>query len=193
VSWSEEDSDLMTELDHVQLDDVARAKTFDDVYEAHFDYVHRVVARLSGLHDVEDLVQDVFFVVHNKLSTFRGDSSITTWLFGVCHRVVGGHIRKERIRRLFGNAFRQEGLPQPAVDEPLATLERRQASARIVAALDALSWKKRSVVVMYELEGWSCEQIAEALGIPASTVYTRLHHARRELAHALSDLREKNP
>jgi RNA polymerase sigma-70 factor, ECF subfamily len=183
----------MTGLDHLRLSDVAGATTFDDVYEAHFDYVHRVVARLSGLGDVEDLVQDVFFVVHHKLSTFRGDSSITTWLFAVCHRVVGAHIRKERIRRLFAHAFRLERPRQPAADEPLSTLEQKQATERIVAALDALSWKKRSVIVMYELEGWSCDQIAEALGIPPSTVYTRLHHARRELAHALSDLREKNP
>src|SRR5260221_12246283 len=160
----------MTGLEHARLSDLARTKTFDDLYEAHFDYVHRVVARLSGLRDVEDLVQDVFFVVHHKLSSFRGDSNITTWLFGVCHRVVGAHIRKERIRRLFANTFRFEKPPQPAPDEPFATLERKQEAERIVAALDALSWKKRSVVVMYELEGWSCEQIAEALEIPAATV-----------------------
>jgi RNA polymerase sigma-70 factor, ECF subfamily len=193
ASWSEEDFEVMTELDDVRLSDLARTRTFDEVYDAHFDYVHRVVARLSGLRDVEDLVQDVFFVVHHKLPSFRGDSSITTWLFAVCHRVVGAHIRKERIRRLFANAFRVERPAQPATYEPLSKLERKQAAERIVAALDALSWKKRTVVVMYELEGWSCEQIAEALGIPASTVYTRLHHARRDLAHALCDLREKQP
>jgi RNA polymerase sigma-70 factor (ECF subfamily) len=171
-------------------DSVAAPLDFDAVYEAEFDYVYRVVSRLSAGRDVDDLVQEVFFVVHRRLPDFRGDARITTWLFRIAFRVVGAHLRKERVRRrllhLFGLESAQEPQPfQPSVAEHVD-------DARLVrAALERLSYEKRSALVLFEVEGWSGDEIAAALGVPPGTVYTRLAHARRELKAACERLARK--
>jgi RNA polymerase sigma-70 factor (ECF subfamily) len=151
--------------------------SFDAVYEAHFDYVYRIVARLSGTSACEDLVQDVFLVVHRRLPEFEGRAAMTTWLFQIAYRVVGAHVRKERLRRLLARALFLER-PEPSFQDP-------DRAAAVRRALESLSWKKRTVLVLFEIEGWSCDRIAEELGIPVDTVYSRLHNARRDLAKEL--------
>ena len=155
---------------------------FDSVYEHEFDFVYRVVARLASTADVEDLVQEVFIVVHRKLPEFRGDARITTWLFRIAYRVVGAYVRRERLRRtlLFwigADADEYESSSSPS--------ERHLDDARAVrAGLERLSFEKRSALLLFEVEGWSGEEIAKMLGVPIGTVYTRLLHARREFVRA---------
>jgi RNA polymerase sigma-70 factor (ECF subfamily) len=173
-------------IDHAALFDRAAVGTFDQVYDAHFAYVYRIVARLLGRRDVEDVVQEVFLVVHRKLPTFEGRAAITTWLFSICHRVVGAHVRKERMQRLFFDVFRGSAAEIPSPLDPLQVMEQEEVRARVASTLARLSFKKRAVLVMFELEGWSCAEIAGALGIPVDTVYTRLHHARRDFAFLLT-------
>ena len=155
---------------------------FDAVYEAEFDFVYRVVARLAGPGHVEDLVQEVFIVVSQRLGEYRGDGRITTWLFRIAYRVVGAHIRKARVRRQILELFGAE-VPAP---QPFSASEAEYAADahHVHAALEKLSFAKRSALVLFEVEGWSCEEIAESLEVPVGTVYTRLHHARRDFKEA---------
>jgi len=165
----------------VSVADVAAPLAFDDVYAAHFEYTYRVVVRLAGRAHAEDLTQEVFAVVHRRLAEWRGEAKLTTWLFQIAYRVVGSHVRRERLRRLLGAGVREH----VEVATPLGDLERVEESRRLAGALARLSWTKRAVLVLHEVEGWSCELIAERMGNPVGTVWTRLHHARRELAAAL--------
>jgi RNA polymerase sigma-70 factor, ECF subfamily len=157
--------------------------TFSDVYRAHFDFVYRVVARLAGSGDVEDLVQEVFVVVHRRLGEFRGDARVSTWLFRIAYRVVGAHVRRERLRRrlreLLGRDV-ERGAPPGAPEDALA---RKQSVRR---ALQRLSFDQRSALVLFEVEGWSALEIAEAVGSPIGTVYRRLHEARGAFAAELA-------
>ncbi len=159
----------------------AAAPDFDAVYAEHFDYVYRVVVRLGGTSHAEDLAQEVWAVVHRRLAGFEGRARLTTWLFQIAYHVVGDHIRKERLRRGF----------LALVGRPVAVraLEHAEDAARLTRAVAALAWKQRAVLVLHEVEGWSCETIAERLEVPVATVYTRLHHARKRLAAALGAAR----
>jgi RNA polymerase sigma-70 factor (ECF subfamily) len=163
------------------------ALSFDDVYERYFSYVYRLVARLYGGSEIDDLVQDVFIVVHEKFGSFEGRASPTTWLFQIAYRVVGAQIRKERFRRQWLNLF---GLEARTIFLP-ASAEAVGEARAVRLALERLSFKKRTVLVLFEVEGWSCAEIAERLNVPVDTVHTRLHHARRELARALSPKRDE--
>jgi RNA polymerase sigma-70 factor (ECF subfamily) len=167
--------------------------SFDEVYGAHFEYVHRIVARLSGRRDVEDLVQEVFVVVHRKLPAFEGRASITSWLFAICHRVVGAQARKERVRRVFLDVFKNDDTERPPPIDPFEALEHGERRERVSKVLSRLAWKKKVVLLMFEVEGWSCADIAQALEIPVATVYTRLHHARRDFAFLLSGFEGGEP
>ena len=161
---------------------------FDEVYAEHFDYVYRVIVRLAGRANAEDLAQDVWAIVHRRLVEFEGRARLSTWLFQIAYHVVGNHIRRERVRRAF------LGLVGRAVDEPhepsaARALELAEDAARLARAVAQLAWKQRAVLVLHEVEGWSCEVIAERMGVPVATVYTRLHHARKRLAAALGEPR----
>ena len=165
----------------------ASALDFDAVYEAEFDFVYRAVARLSGGRDVEDLVQEVFLVVHRRLPEYRGDARLTTWLFRIAFRVVGAHLRRERFRRRLLEWFGVESERTVATGFDGSDPER--AEARLVrAALERVSYDKRTALVLFEVEGWSGDEIAETLELPVGTVYTRLLHARRDLKLAYERL-----
>ncbi len=166
----------------------AAAPSFADVYEQHFDYVHRLVVRLalSSGSDHEDLVQEVFAVVHARLHAFEGRALLTTWLFQIAYRVVGAHIRKERVRRFALRAFALERHDDHQPPSAPGRIDGGRRARALAQALDALPMKKRSALVLFEIEGWSCAEIAEKMGIPVDTVYTRLHHARAELARRVA-------
>jgi len=155
---------------------------FDALYEAQFDFVYRIVARLGGSMHAEDLAQEVFVVVSRRLGEYRGEGRVTTWLFRIAYRVVGAHIRRDRLRRrileLFGASV------APAQPFAITDAERAADARRVRAALERLSFEKRSVLVLFEVEGWSCDEISHALEVPVGTVYTRLHHARRDFQKA---------
>jgi len=155
--------------------------SFDAIYEAEFEYVYRVLTRLVGASEAEDLVQEVFLVVHRRLPEYRGDARITTWLFRIAYRVAGAHVRRERVRCRFLSLFGIEA----KIRAPLANNAQDLAEVEGVhLALQRLSFEKRSALVLHEVEGWSCEEIAESVGVPVGTVHTRLHHARRDFARA---------
>jgi RNA polymerase sigma-70 factor (ECF subfamily) len=157
--------------------------SFDEVYDTHFDYVYRLVARLAGSTEAEDLAQEVFVVVCRRLDSFEGRADIKTWLFQIAYRVVGASIRKQRMRRLLAMDLKAE-----ASDVSTAiprSLERAEQGRALAKALRKLSFKKRAVIILHDVENWPCATIAERLGVPTNTIYTRLHHARKALAKGM--------
>ncbi|HEY0464581.1 MAG TPA: RNA polymerase sigma factor [Polyangiaceae bacterium] len=157
------------------------AFSFDAIYEAEFDYVYRVLTRLVGASEAEDLVQEVFLVVHRRLPEYRGDARLTTWLFRIAYHVAGAYVRRERLRRRLSSLF---GIEAKIEAECAHAAEGFAEVERVRSALQRLSFEKRSALVLYEVEGWSCQEIADSVGVPVGTVHTRLHHARRDFARA---------
>jgi RNA polymerase sigma-70 factor (ECF subfamily) len=152
------------------------APTFADVYRAHAAFIWRVARRLGvPPADVEDVCQDVFVVVHRKLPAFEGRSSIRTWLYGIAVRCAADRRRLAHVRRETTSA----SVAEPPVDptQPGAVAE-RQARAALDEILDQLDEPKRAVFVLYELEELPMAEVAEAVGCPLQTAYSRLHAAR---------------
>jgi RNA polymerase sigma-70 factor (ECF subfamily) len=127
--------------------------------------------------DVEDLLQEVFVVVHRRLSSFDGSSKMTSWLFGICIRVAAAHRRRAHFRRERCVAELPDPLSDAQTPEERAVL--KEAEGRLEAVLDRMDLEERAIFVMYEIDELSCETIAEILGVPVGTVYSRLHAARK--------------
>lgn len=140
--------------------------------------VHRILYRLAGPQkDLEDLVQQVYLAVFGSIASFRGESAFSTWLFSICLRVARKQSRTRFRRiRLLGKA---RGEPQPPLETPENGAARAQRARRVYETLQQLPFKLRTVLVLYEMEGFSGKEIARQLDIPEATVWTRLHHARR--------------
>ncbi len=160
--------------------------TFDHVYEQTFDFAWRSARRLGvPASAVDDVVQDAFLVVHRRLPTFEGRSSIKTWVFGILLRVVSDHRRT--LRRKGGlSELPHEDVLQGRGESPVESLEQRQAAALLHALLDELDDEKRAVFVLAELEELAAPEIAEMLAIPVNTVYSRLRSAREAFERALA-------
>ncbi len=167
------------------VDPLVRATSLDvaGVYAAHSDFVWRSLQHLGVRGaDLEDLMQEVFVVVHRKLDGFDGLSRITTWLFGICMRVVARHRRRAYFRFERQEAEVPERADTHTPEERAVTHER---TALLERALGRLSLEQRAVFVLFEIEGHRSEEIAETLGVPVGTVYSRLFTARKHVARSL--------
>jgi RNA polymerase sigma-70 factor, ECF subfamily len=161
--------------------------TFDQIYAEGFPFVFRVLRSL-GVTPVrlEDAAQDVFTVVHRRLGDFERRSSVRTWLFGIAQRVASDYRRSERRK-----PTHLEPLPADLSCErasPHADLEAQRAADFVDAFLRSLSEEKRAFFALAFLEEMPATEVAEALGIPLNTVYSRIRSLRAELAKALKRL-----
>lgn len=164
--------------------------TVQSLHAEHGAFVWRTLARLGVRpSDLEDMMQEVFVVVHRKIDSFDPSTKPTTWLFGISLRVASDYRR--RLRRKPEESLApevQDALrAQCASPEELAAAQ--QARSRIEAAIDAMDDDKRAVFVLFEFDHMSCDAIAELVGVKVGTVYSRLHAARAEFRAAIS--REK--
>lgn len=163
----------------------------DALYRAHADFVARFLLRLGARgEDVPDLIQEVFLVAHRRGGFIVGPAKPTTWLAEIAFRVASDR-RKKTKRKLEDADTDSVALAPCKTASPGERAEARQALARVQQALDTLTPEKRAVFVLYELEGQSCDSIANGLEIPVGTVYSRLHSARREFAKSHRRLSEE--
>jgi RNA polymerase sigma-70 factor (ECF subfamily) len=163
------------------------ALSAERVYELHADFVWRTLQHLGARNaDLEDLAQEVFVTVHRSIGSFDGRSKLTTWLFGVCLHLVQRHRRRAYFRLEFLQAEPPERVDAETPEDRYAGAEAR---LRLERLLDKLSPERRATFVLFEVEGVSCEEIAELTAVPVGTVYSRLHLARKEVAKAAARLR----
>lgn len=165
------------------------AQSFRAVYTENAAFVWRVLRRL-GIRpaDLEDVCQEVFVVVHRKLPGFEHRSGLRTWLYGIAVRCASDHRRRAHV---------QHETPSDVLDDRAADatqpadVAQRQARALLDAMIDALDDDKRTVFVLFELEELPMSEIAEIVGCPLQTAYSRLHAAREQVDAAVKRLRAK--
>jgi RNA polymerase sigma-70 factor (ECF subfamily) len=138
-----------------------------DVYREHGDFVWASLQRMGVRDsDLQDQLQEVFVVVHRRLADFEGRSALTTWLFGICLRVVAGYRRKLARRKEQGYETLPEVVDEAEERDPEQSAARQQARARLAEVLDEMDVEKRAVLVMFEVESLSCDEIAKMLSVP---------------------------
>ncbi|GAC1394794.1 MAG: hypothetical protein NVSMB47_04420 [Polyangiales bacterium] len=161
------------------------APAFAEVYASSFPFVWRTVRRLGvDPGAVDDVVQEVFLVVHRRLGDFEGRSTLKTWLYGIVRRVVHDH-RRARARKPAEPTGDFDAIATDAAT-PHDDAEKAQAVRVLHALLGELDDDKREVFVLAELEQMSAPEIAEATATNANTVYTRLRAARKEFEAAVA-------
>ncbi|MGH7483133.1 MAG: RNA polymerase sigma factor [Longimicrobiales bacterium] len=153
------------------------------LYDGHVDRVYRLAYRLAGSDDLaREATQETFIRAFAKLSDFRGDAALGTWLHSITVSSTLNLLRKVkrfRARELDLDAAGAIGTtpfePQPRLREKLKR------------ALDALPEHYRIVVVMHDLEGYTHEEIGATLGVARGTSKARLSRARAQLREELAE------
>jgi RNA polymerase sigma-70 factor (ECF subfamily) len=154
-----------------------------ELYETYVDRIFRLTFRLAGDDELaRDFTQATFIRAFEKIGSFRGESSLSTWLHSIGVSVALNGLRKtKRIRTR--EAPMEEGLTVGAVPveaEP-------DLKERLARAIDSLSDKYRAVFVMHDVEGYTHDEISGTLNIPIGTSKSHLFQARNKLRVALAD------
>ena len=154
---------------------------FRAIYDAWFDEVSRWIRALGGPDaDREDIVQDVFLVVRRRLPAFDG-ANLPAWLYRITRRQVRDFRRRAWVKHIFskGRVVEPDVLPH-AEASPAMAFERKEKQRVLYSLLQKMKEERRTTLVLFEIEGLSGEEISRIQGVPVNTVWTRLHHARKE-------------
>jgi RNA polymerase sigma-70 factor (ECF subfamily) len=156
------------------------------LYDRHRAAIFQFAARaLGNAADVEDVVHATFLTATKAAASFDGRETCRPWLVGIAARLI--HRRRRGLFR-FSRALAELSIHEAERSlDPASQLGARDQIARLDVALRHLSEAKRLVLLMSEVEGLSCQEVAKALEIPVGTVWTRLHHARKDLLQLLQE------
>jgi RNA polymerase sigma-70 factor, ECF subfamily len=166
-------------LDRLRAGDHAAERLF---YERHVDRIYRLILRMSGQPDLaQEWTQDTFVRAYDRLEQFRGDSALGSWLHAIAVSITLNGLRQHK---------RREARLAP-LDDATAVATRStegdpDLKSRIKLAISALPEGTRRVFVMHDVEGFTHEEISDALGVAIGTSKSQLFRAREKLRHALA-------
>jgi RNA polymerase sigma-70 factor (ECF subfamily) len=157
--------------------------TADVLFRDHAASIGRMLRKCGVLGDeLDDAVQEVFLIAHRRGGYEPGAGLPVAWLGEIAVRVAFAYRRRRRERAVEHSdppALRRA----PSYRTPIHDLEAGELVRLLQAALRSLAPEKRDVFIACDLDGRSCEAVARDLGIPVGTVYSRLHVARKAIAH----------
>lgn len=162
--------------------------SFDELYDAHFDFVWRNLRRLGVLEpNLWDGAQDVFLVVHRRRPELEGDAALRSWLYSVVVRVARDHRRRARRKPLHAIGDQEQLVDAQGIG-PERSAAQNEELHMLIRLLDTLDDAKREAFVLAELEGLSAPEISTILSVNVNTIYARIRAARRELEVELTRL-----
>jgi RNA polymerase sigma-70 factor (ECF subfamily) len=165
----------------------ADAGTCVDAFSREFDYICRTLRRLGvPRRDVEDLVHEVFLILHRRWHEYDASRALRPYLFGIAFRVASSNRRRTRRETALSVVEVEDRSPRP--DQALQT---KQARALVLAALDRVPLTRRAVLVMHDLDEVPMRDVARELSIRLFTAYSRLRKARREFERAVVRLEKE--
>lgn len=160
---------------------------FPAVYRDYFDFVWSCTRRLGvSVAATDDVVQEVFIVIHSRLHTLERPEALRSWIYGVVRRVVSAHHRTRRSKLEGPSPLDLTDLPSPHQKTPLDLAEQNDQVKLLWSVLEELDDDKREVFVLAELEEMTAPEISEAIDIPINTAYSRLRAARQAFNEALA-------
>jgi RNA polymerase sigma-70 factor (ECF subfamily) len=160
--------------------------SFRVVYDKYFDFVWTCARRMGVPTDaIDDVVQEIFIVVHARLRTLEQPASLRSWIYSVVRRTVSTFHRGRHVRtaREFSEPA-PDNSPMLMQPSPLDLAVLNDELKLLWRLLNELDSRKREVLILAELEEMTMPEIAEAIGIPLNTAYSRLRAARHDFNEA---------
>jgi RNA polymerase sigma-70 factor, ECF subfamily len=162
--------------------------TLQAIYREYFDFVWSSARHLGATRDaIDDVVQDVFIVIHYKLATLQRPEALRSWIYGIVRRTVSDYRRSRRTRDAAGARLGTElKSNQPSQPSPLDMAERNAELELLESVLAELDEPRREVFVMVEVLEMTVPEVVQVLEIPLNTAYSRLRLARQSFEEALA-------
>lgn len=168
---------------------------FDELVERYHGKIYGLTYNMtSNREDAEDLTQEVFVKAFKALPRFRGNSSFYTWLYRIAvNKTINYRKKRNRKRTLSLDQFDQEIKSDEVYHDltskgsPLRNVSLTELQKKMNEALQSLSEKHRTVVVLHDMQGIPHEEIAKMVGASVGTIRSRLFYARRQLQAELAE------
>jgi RNA polymerase sigma-70 factor (ECF subfamily) len=174
------------------------ADAFATLFQAHKTRVYSLCLRMTNnMAEAEDLTQDAFLQVFRKLSTFRGDSTFSTWIYRIAVNTVLMRFRKKTLSQLSLDEPWNNNREAKPVPREYGTRDGRLASCidriALTRAIRELPEGYRTVFLLHEVEGYEHSEIAEFLGCSTGNSKSQLHKAKMRIRELLANPRESKP
>lgn len=171
------------------------ASAFDEIVNKYAGKVYGLAYNMfSNREDADDVVQEVFLKVYRSVKRFKRKSSFYTWLYRIALNTAINALKKKRRRQSMSFDNIDEGVERDpdylelsARHTPLRDTSLNELQEKLNEALQKLSDKHRTVVIMHDIEGIPHEEIGKMLGCSAGTVRSRLFYAHQQLQVELKD------
>src|SRR4029450_11984057 len=178
-----------TDEDLVQAFQRGDTAVFDILVQRWDRKIQGAIYRFVGAsEDARDLCQEAFLRAYRGLRTFKKDARFSSWLYQIALNVCRDRLRRRRGRTLVSLDELDESGQEAAVlpgPSPLELAEARDISDRVARAVASLPDEQREVIVLKEYQGLTFAEIADVLGVPLSTVKTRLYRGLVQLRQRL--------
>lgn len=181
VNKIEVETNEATDFELAQTSANGDIAAFEQLYRRHFRRVYSICLRMTGNPtEAEDMAQDVFVHLFNKVGSFRGESAFTTWLHRMTVNHVLMHFRKRSTR---SEVLTEEGETPIQIVKGTENPNAMPIIDRIALekAIEQLPPGYRTVFVLHDIEGYEHEEIAKMLGFAEGTSKSQLHKARLKL------------
>jgi RNA polymerase sigma-70 factor, ECF subfamily len=168
------------------LERIARSRdqaAFRTLYGNYYQRLSRLLARMSvRREDIEEVINDTFWVVWTKAAEFRGASQLSTWIIGIAYRRALNALRRAKLRPVSDEPFDEDSIS-------VGSSEEQETNEQWLSlGLERLPVEQRMALELTYTLGHSCEEVAAILDCPVNTVKTRLFRARETLKHVLPEL-----
>lgn len=184
--------ELYTDIYYVERIVAGDTACFACLLDRYGAQVHSLIARVVGnRQDAEELTQDVFLKVFRNLSSFRGKSSFSTWLYRIAYNTAISETRKKRQEFLAIDETQFSNISEEEVNIRLGHTDNSEQIVLLEKALDKLSPDDRFVILLFYMEDKSVEEVAVITGLTVSNVKTKLHRIRKRLYVLLMDRKEE--
>lgn len=181
----------LDEKDLIERSQRGDTQAFDRLVQEHYVMVYNTAFRMLGNADqAEDATVEAFARAYRSLERFRGESAFSTWLYRIVTNVCLDHLRgANHAAASLDEGWGEDGdqrreVPDDTQNPARTALQRRQQQA-VHQALQRVSGDHRAVLVLYDLHGFSYEEVSAILGVPVGTVKSRLNRARHALKQEL--------
>ena len=166
---------------------------FEDIVDQYGDFVFNLTYRVLGNHaDAEDAAQDAFLSAYRNFHRFRGDSSVSTWLYRIAVNAALMKLRRDKNKRAQVHTDYQEMQLVSPQEGPEKLALNSELRDRLERGLDMLAPNLKAAVVLRDLQGLNNQEAAEVLDISMSSLKARLHRGRVQLREHIRDYLEDN-
>ena len=171
---------------------------FKTIVEQWKDMVYNTILGIvQNETEAEDLAQDVFIKVFEKISSFKGDSKFSTWLYRIATTTALDHLRSKKRKKRFGflqslsgGSDEKESIPD--FHHPGVSLDNKERSAVLFKAIDGLPENQKAAYTLHKLEGLSYRDVSEVLNTTVSAVESLMSRANQNLRKELEEYYNKH-